>query len=185
VASWTVRWSGLARDGARAGGPHRHRLPHGDRRRPRRTPTWSTLVHNRTHDGPIAPREEVIAVDQGPDVAVAIAVAIAVATELTTDVVNFLRIQNIPVGRLLVLRPPKGSADISVPDAAAANALAVGIRDAVRRACRTATRIHLFMATPMGLALMLGHRWNRLRPTSVYEDMTTEQLYEEAFRIDA
>ncbi|MFE5286044.1 hypothetical protein ACFRAQ_13870 [Nocardia sp. NPDC056611] len=25
--------------------------------------------------------------------------------------------------------------------------------------------------SPMGLALLLGHRWNRLRPTVVYEDV--------------
>ena len=37
----------------------------------------------------------------------------------------------------------------------------------------------------MGLALLLGNRWNRLRPTTVYEDVNTQQVYEKAFVIDA
>ena len=45
--------------------------------------------------------------------------------------------------------------------------------------------IHLFQAGPMGLALLLGNRWNRLRPTTVYEDVNAQQVYEKAFVIDA
>ncbi|WNI16388.1 SAVED domain-containing protein [Actinacidiphila sp. ITFR-21] len=91
----------------------------------------------------------------------------------------------IPVADLLVLRPPAGVKDSAVPDQATANALAVGIRDAVRRASRTAPRVHLFLAGPMALTVMLGHRWNRVRPTTVYEDVATESFYERAFTIEA
>ncbi|MEU3921312.1 SAVED domain-containing protein [Streptomyces sp. NPDC029004] len=62
---------------------------------------------------------------------------------------------------------------------------AIGIRNVVRRATRTTPRIHLFIAGPMGLALRLGHRWNRLRPTVVYEDVRTAQGYEAAFTVQA
>jgi hypothetical protein len=72
-----------------------------------------------------------------------------------------------------------------VPDTATANALATGMRDAVRRACRDTDKIHLFLASPMGLALMLGHRWNRLRTTTVYEDLNHNPVYEAAFTIHA
>jgi hypothetical protein len=119
--------------------------------------------------------------DQGDE----LAVAIAVATDPTEDVVEYLREQQTPVSKLLVLTPPGGAKDRSIPDSAAANALAIGIRDVVRRATRTTPRIHLFIAGPMGLALLLGHRWNRLRPTVVYEDVRTEHLYEAAFTIQA
>ncbi|MFJ5865067.1 SAVED domain-containing protein [Streptomyces parvus] len=44
---------------------------------------------------------------------------------------------------------------------------------------------HLFLACPMGLALLLGHRWNRLRPTVVYEDVGTVDAYEPAFFVHA
>jgi SMODS-associated and fused to various effectors sensor domain len=120
-------------------------------------------------------------VSQGND----LAIAIAVATDPTTEVLRFLHEQHLPVDRLLVLSPSAGARDNSVPDASAANALAISIRDAVRRASQTAPRIHLFQAGPMGLALLLGHRWNRLRPTTVYEDVTGNPVYEPAFTLDA
>ncbi|MFD3948008.1 SAVED domain-containing protein [Streptomyces sp. NPDC058579] len=96
-----------------------------------------------------------------------------------------LREQIIPASRLLILTPPAGPKDRSVLDSHAANALAVGIRDALRRPARTHPRIHLFLACPMGLALLLGHRWNRLRPTVVYEDVGTADVYEPAFFVHA
>ncbi|MDQ0938395.1 SAVED domain-containing protein [Streptomyces sp. V1I1] len=98
---------------------------------------------------------------------------------------DYLREQQVSVSKLLVLTPPGGAKDGSVPDTAAANALAIGIRDIVRRATRTTPRIHLFLAGPMGLALLLGHRWNQLRPTGVYEDVRTAQGYEAAFTVQA
>jgi hypothetical protein len=36
----------------------------------------------------------------------------------------------------------------------------------------------------MGLALLLGHRWNRIAPTVVYEDLAALG-YEAAFRVSA
>ncbi|MGI3225005.1 SAVED domain-containing protein [Streptomyces sp. GTA36] len=139
---------------------------------------WSSTEEYET---PLAPAVDEHALGLGPD----LAVAVAVATDLTADVLDFLREQQVPVSRLLVLRPPAGAKDNSVPDAAAANALAVGIRDLLRRACREHPAIHLFQAGPMGLSLLLGNRWNRLRPTTVYEDVNTQQVYEKAFFIDA
>lgn len=118
-------------------------------------------------------------IGQGPDVAVAIEVAAAI----TDDVTLFLREQRLPVDRLVVLRPRSGSGDGSVPDGRAANALAVAMRNAVRSAVRGAPRVHLFLAGPMALALLLGHRWNRIAPTTVYEDL--KDTYDPAFTINA
>ncbi|GGW95638.1 SAVED domain-containing protein [Streptomyces chryseus] len=139
---------------------------------------WST---SDPYDAPQPPTVHQHSLDQGDD----LAVAIAVATDPTEDVLEYLREQQVPVSNLLVLTPPGGARDGSVPDTAAANALAIGIRDIVRRATRTTPRIHLFLAGPMGLALLLGHRWNRLRPTVVYEDVRTAQGYEAAFTVQA
>ena len=61
-------------------------------------------------------------------------------------------------------------------------ALAVGLRDHARHAAHGHPRVHLFLATPMGLALLLGHRWNRVAPTTVYEDLAALG-YEAAFTI--
>ncbi|WP_405430563.1 SAVED domain-containing protein [Streptomyces anulatus] len=118
------------------------------------------------------------------DLAVGINVTVK-EQHFTQDVLEYLEGQNIPASRLLVLTPPAGPKDRSVLDSPAANALAVGVRDALRRPSHATSRIHLFLACPMGLALLLGHRWNRLRPTVVYEDVSTAQVYEPAFFVQA
>ncbi|MCG5464850.1 SAVED domain-containing protein [Micromonospora sp. MED01] len=45
------------------------------------------------------------------------------------------------------------------------------IVEAVRRT--RAPRLHLFFAAPAGATLMLGHHWNLLPPTVVYEHLGT------------
>ena len=44
-------------------------------------------------------------------------------------------------------------------------------------------RIHLFLAGPGGLALLLGHRWNRTRQSIVYEHLAVGRGYTTAFTI--
>lgn len=46
-------------------------------------------------------------------------------------------------------------------------------------------RIHLFLAGPGGLALLLGHRWNRTRENVVYEHLGAGRGYTPAFTVDA
>ena len=64
-----------------------------------------------------------------------------------------------------------------------ATATAVGIRDLVRQLAREhgAQRLHLFLAVPHGLALLLGHLWDRMPPTLVYEDLGAGNAYQPAF----
>jgi hypothetical protein len=140
--------------------------------------SWST---NEPYEAPLQPLLEEILLDRGND----LAVAVAVAADLAPDVEHFIREQNLPAKRLLILRPPGGTNDHAVPDTATANALATGMRNAVRQACGDTDKIHLFMASPLGLAPMLGHRWNRLRATTVYEDLNRNPVYEAAFTIHA
>ncbi len=139
---------------------------------------WSS---SELYEAPLAPALTEHRVDRGDE----LAVALAIVTDPTDDVLAFVCKQELPIERLLVLHPPTGAQDNAVPDAAAAVALAVGVRDTVRRACRNNPRVHLFLAGPMGLALLLGHRWNRIRPTVVYEDVQNELVYEMAFTLDA
>lgn len=121
-----------------------------------------------------------VALDQGTE----LAIAVEVSTPITFDVQAFVRQTQLPVQRLVVVRPHDGPRDNSVVDAEDAVAHAVGIRDAVRRAARGHERVHLFLACPMGLALLLGHRWNRVAPTIVYEDIASLG-YEAAFTVSA
>ena len=46
-------------------------------------------------------------------------------------------------------------------------------------------KVHLFLAGPGGFALLLGHRWNRVRPTFVYEHLGTGRGYTPAYEIPA
>lgn len=120
----------------------------------------------------------------GPDVAV----AVGVATDPTTAVVEYVRREKIPVGGLLTIQPATGADDRAVADAGQAVAYAQQIRDLVRREVDdrpAAERVHLFLAGPGGLALLLGHRWNRIRPTVAYEHLGPGRGYTPAFTIDA
>jgi hypothetical protein len=121
-----------------------------------------------------------VQLDQGAE----IAIAVEVSTPIAADVETFARRTQLPVDRLVIVRPPSGARDNSVVDAEDAVALAVGFRDAARQTTRGHARVHLFLACPMGLALFLGHRWNRVAPTVVYEDLASLG-YEPAFTVSA
>ena len=133
-----------------------------------------------SYRAPIEPQVTEYEIGQGRDVAI----AIQVATPITSDVRDFVRAQHLPVERLVVLTPPSGARDNAVGSPEAACALAVGLRDAARLTSRGHPRVHLFLAGPMGLALLLGHRWTRVTPTTVYEDLAALG-YDPAFTISA
>ena len=44
--------------------------------------------------------------------------------------------------------------------------------------------VETFIAAPAGLALLLGHTWNRVAPTTLWEDLGLDG-YEVAFRLTA
>lgn len=134
---------------------------------------------DQSYEAATRPTNTTTAIGQGKD----IAIVVDVATSATDDVITWLRDTHAPVSEVLTLSPPSGAPkDTAVLDATTAVALAVGIRDDARRA--TAGRhVHLFQAAPLGLALLLGHRWNRVGPTHVYEDLNPG--YERAFTIPA
>lgn len=138
---------------------------------------WSS---DSPYDTPGAPTITSHDLELGAD----LGVVIEIATPITSDVLSFLRDRDIPVGRLVVLTAPGGPRDNAVRGPADACALAVSIRDAVRREVHGYSRLHLFLAGPMGLALLLGHRWNRVAPTTIYEDLQAAG-YEAAFAITA
>lgn len=139
---------------------------------------WSS---HEPYAAPARPRTTEHRIDHGDD----LAVALAIATDPTAEVLDYLSESHLPVQRLLVLHSPGTVKDNSVGNAHDALALIIGIRDTVRQASRHHPRVHLFLATPMGLALLLGHRWNRVRPTLVYEDLHGPAGYEHAFTVAA
>jgi SMODS-associated and fused to various effectors sensor domain len=132
------------------------------------------------YEAPITPTISEYEIEQGDD----LAVAVEVATPIVSDVLRFLRDMHIPAHQLIVVAPPGGARDNAVCGPGDACALAVGIRDVVRRLLPGHPKVHLFLAGPMGLALLLGHRWNRVAPTVIYEDLSALG-YEAAFTVSA
>lgn len=113
--------------------------------------------------------ETIIDLSQGPD----LAVGLSVTNDITADVVSYCKQVNLPAARYLDLSPQGGVGPLSLPDAAAAVGWAQAAREGVRAAVRDlgARRVHLFLSAPAGAALLLGHIWNRVGTTIVYEDL--------------
>ena len=131
-----------------------------------------------------APKVQRLPLGLGSD----LAVAVGIATDPTPAIVEYLGRETIPVSELVTIKPADGADDQAVAEAGEAVAYAQQVRDLVRQQLdrhATVERIHLFLAGPGGLALLLGHRWNRIRPTVVYEHLGAGRGYTPAFIIDA
>jgi hypothetical protein len=137
---------------------------------------WSLTLDQRGEEWVTAPAEEVTPrlltqtqIGQGAD----LAIAVALTHDPTADVETYLREACISASLLMTLGPVGDPGYQSVPNGRWASGWARGARDYSRTAARThgAKRIHLFIAGPQAVALMLGHHWNLVPPTTVYEHL--------------
>lgn len=114
--------------------------------------------------------ETVVDLSQGTD----LAVGLSVTNAITADVVSYCKQVNLSAARYVDLSPQGGVGPLSLPDAATAVGWAHAAREGVRAAVRDsgARRVHLFMSAPAGAALLLGHIWNRVGTTVIYEDLS-------------
>ncbi len=111
------------------------------------------------------------------------AIIVNVAADAAADTIDWIRESALPVSKILTITPTAGVGPKAVPDAAAANSIAIAIRDLARRHSRDGD-LHLFLISPLGLAVLLGHHWNRLITTHVYEHLGGID-YSHAFTIEA
>lgn len=113
-----------------------------------------------------------------------LALTIAISADATPEVTAFLRGSD-DVGTHLTIALSPGPDRHAIASSAAAAAAAIALRDSVRRIVRErgARKLHLFLAMPGGLSLLLGHFWDRMPPTQTYEDLVTGG-YERAFLIE-
>ncbi|MHA3700721.1 SAVED domain-containing protein [Jatrophihabitans sp. YIM 134969] len=114
-----------------------------------------------------------------------LAIVVDVATRATDDVVEWLQANRVSVGKVISVAPAARAHDRSISSGGDAVAVATAIRDVARQHSKGASRVHLFLAAPLGLALLLGHRWNRIKPTVVYEDLGNDAGYELAYTVSA
>ena len=99
-----------------------------------------------------------------------LAVGIALTNDLTNDIMTHVRDHDLPVDSVLILGPDGAPSPAAVPSNAWLTAWTRNARDTIRRATRTADRVHLFMSAPASAALMLGHSWNAIpAPATVYD----------------
>lgn len=119
-------------------------------------------------------------VGDGPDVAL----IVNVSTDAIAAVTQWLETQTLPIGTIIATTPTTGVGPNSVPTPEAAHSLAIAIRDAARHNAPRDGEVHLFLAGPLGLSLLLGHNWNRIATTHVYEHLGGTD-YVRAFTIDA
>ena len=119
-------------------------------------------------NGEAALNPDRVPIGQGDDVVV----VVGLTNDPSADVARFVRSIGLPVAEMLVLNPVGGSGYEVVTGGGNAVAWVVAVRDAVRAFLgeHPGARIHLFMACPGAVAMFLGHRWNRLATTTVYED---------------
>lgn len=104
------------------------------------------------------------------DTGSSLVVTLAFATDPTDDVEAFLGRSGLGTKTLLTVGPPDRA---RITEAGEANGFAAAIKQTVRDELRrtSAIEVHLFIAAPAGLALVLGHKWNRIAPTTVWEDL--------------
>lgn len=121
----------------------------------------------------------VIELGQGDEVAV----GLSIATDLAEYVATYLEAAQLSVSRLSLYSPSEGPDRESVKSPQHGLSLAYAISDALRKDTAGASRVHLFQATPMPLSLMIGHLWNRMPETQLYDDLGAGKGYTPTFRI--
>jgi hypothetical protein len=111
------------------------------------------------------------------------AIVVNVAANAEADTIEWIRDADLPVAKVVTVTPAAGVGPNAVPSAGAANSIAVAIRDVARRHSRSGD-LHLFLIGPLGLAVLLGHHWNRVTTTHVYEHLGGIH-YTQAFTVEA
>jgi SMODS-associated and fused to various effectors sensor domain len=137
---------------------------------------WSSTMR---HDAATVEREWVD-IGQGDE----LVLAIAVSQPIRDDVVSYIRTQRLPAGKLVVYSPPGGPSREAVKIPEAGVALAATISRALRE--DTSSRqdgVHLFLSAPLPLAIMVGHLWNRMPRTQVYDDLGPGSGYTPAYTV--
>lgn len=114
-----------------------------------------------------------------------LSIGIALAFDLSEDVLIYLRDQKIDVGDYVCLCPVGGANNQAIRSAAEARQWAYEVRDSIRRLVQKyrPSRIHLFLAGPHAAILLLGHLWDRMPTTQLYEDLGSIKGYSPSYLI--
>ncbi|MCY3645147.1 MAG: SAVED domain-containing protein, partial [Acidimicrobiaceae bacterium] len=143
-----------------------------------------TVAHNRTWSSVLQPSltssntiksDKLVEASGGDSAAIAVSV---VADDPTPEIIDYLT-ENSYSGSLFRIRRAEPSTLISAEQG---QALALAIRNEARALCRhlRPSKLHLFLACPAPVALLLGRLWDRLPQTTTYEYLGSGTGYEPA-----
>jgi len=114
-----------------------------------------------------------------------LALGVSIAADLSAEALEYARGALPSVGRFVAISPVNRPHRTAIRNPQEARGYAVSIRDKVRKLATEIRphRVHLFLAMPAGLALLLGHLWDRMPETQVYEDQGPGRGYAPSYLI--
>ncbi|MDA2915772.1 SAVED domain-containing protein [Nitrospinae bacterium AH_259_B05_G02_I21] len=114
-----------------------------------------------------------------------LALGVSLATDLSADVLDYLPASVPSAGRYICIAPRSGPSNRALSSSGEARGWALEVRNLVRRLAREyrPNMLHLFLATPHGAALLLGHLWDRMPCTQLYEDQGATGGYQPSFMV--
>jgi hypothetical protein len=113
-----------------------------------------------------------------------LAIGLSIALDLGADVLAYLERQQIPVAKFVNLLPARGVGREAIGGPEEARGMAQALLDTIRReVAGHEPPLHLFAAGPLGLSLLLGHVWNRMPETQLYDDLGVGRGYAPTFRL--
>ena len=111
-----------------------------------------------------------------------IALAVSISADIREDVLHFLGSYGTPVDKLIVYSPAAGANRSAIPGVREGLGLAHKVSAAMRADTRDiGSKVHLFQAGPLPLSVILGHLWNRMPLTQLYDDMGPGRGYGPTF----
>ncbi len=149
--------------------------------RVRQGPTWWRTA---THNPRLKPFGEAVptVLSDEPDLTVELNINRAPG-EVSAFVDAYLRTAELPIGQRLKLELPSGPAThLGERDA---QAIVAQVRTLIQQHRRPGGTTHLFMAGPLGVAVLLGWHLNALTPVQYYELPEGSGMYEPACRLGA
>ncbi len=101
-----------------------------------------------------------------------IAIGISVSADLSNDVLQYLKTTPGNIERFMCIAPRSGIGNTIFQNDKQVRKWAYNTRDIIRGiVCDyQPSKIHLFISAPSGATLLLGHLWDRMPPTQLYED---------------
>lgn len=112
-----------------------------------------------------------------------LAVALCVTSHIEGDVLEYIQANSLPVAKLIEIAPGSGVGQTSIPGDAEALGFVFAAFDEIRRSARSAAKLHPFQSAPNGIGILLGHLWNRVPVTQLYDDANSPEGYLPTFTL--